>query len=221
MELKGGQLTSNEQMAVNPDPKPGRWILPLVVLGMVAFTYFFVRELPEASPDTTLAGAEDTTTTTTTSPDDTTGTTQPGSDNGTGTLDPEAQAYIDALEEINAELQVLSTEMVAVNAGFDAEPREIEFSEAVERFENIISDTAALEARLSELAVPASLEINHDFLTNAMDVAVSSAQEALAGLQSSDTGELRRSAAEAFTNAVDDFDTEVTNARNAASGIDA
>ena len=37
------------QMAFNPDPKPGRWILPLVVLGMIAFTYFFVRELPEAS----------------------------------------------------------------------------------------------------------------------------------------------------------------------------
>ncbi len=220
MELKGGQLTSNEQMAVNPDPKPGRWILPLVVLGMVAFTYFFVSALPEASPDTTITGTEDTTTTTTTS-DGTTETTQPGTDNGTDTIDPEAQAYIDALDEINAELQVLSTRMVAVNAGFDAEPREIEFSEAVERFESIISDTTDLEARLSDLSVPASLEINHEFLTNAMDVAVSSAQEALTGLQSTDTGELRRSAAEAFTNAVDDFDSEVTNARNAASGTDA
>lgn len=220
MELSDGQLTSNAQMAVNPDPKPGRWILPLVVLGMVAFTYFFVSELPEASPDTTLAGTDDTTTTTTTT-DGTTGTTVPGSDNGDGTLDPESQAYIDGIDAINAELQVLSTEMVTVNAGFDADPREIEFSEAVDRFESIISDTEALEASLSELAVPASLEINHDFLTNAMDVAVSSAQEALSGLQSSDTGELRRSAAEAFTNAVGDFDTEVTNARNAASGTDA
>jgi len=207
-------------MAVNPDPKPGRWILPLVILGMVAFTYFFVRELPEASPDKTSTGTEETTTTTTTA-DDTTGTTQPGNDDGNGTIDPEAQAYIDGIEEINSELQILSTEMVTVNAGFDADPREIEFSEAVERFEGIISQAEALEARLSELAVPASLEINHEFLTNAMDVAVSSAQEALSGLQSSDTGELRRSAAEAFTNAVDDFDTEVTNARNAASGTDA
>jgi hypothetical protein len=220
MELEDGQLTSNEHMAVNPDPKPGRWILPLVVLGMVAFTYFFVRELPEASPDTTLTGTEDTTTTTTTN-DGTTGTTQPGGDDGNGTLDPESQTYIDGLEEINSELQVLSTNMVTVNAGFDADPREIEFAEAVDSLETIISDTQALEARLSELAVPAALEINHDFLTNAMDIAVSSAQEALSGLQSSDTGELRRSAAEAYTNAVNDFDTEVTNAQNAASGTDA
>ena len=35
-------------MALNADPKPGRWILPLVVLGMVAFTYFFVGAFTEA-----------------------------------------------------------------------------------------------------------------------------------------------------------------------------
>ena len=31
-------------MTSNYDPKPGRWMLPLVVLAMVAFTYLFVRE---------------------------------------------------------------------------------------------------------------------------------------------------------------------------------
>ena len=49
-------------MAINPDPKPGRWILPLVVLGMVAFTYFFVRALPsgseEGATDTTIAASD-------------------------------------------------------------------------------------------------------------------------------------------------------------------
>ena len=61
-------------MAVNPDPKPGRWILPLVILGMIGFTYFFVRELPEASPDSTLV-AQPTSTTLA----ETTGTTEAGS----------------------------------------------------------------------------------------------------------------------------------------------
>ena len=68
-------------MAVNPDPKPGRWILPLVILGMIGFTYFFVRELPEASPDTTLVGQPVTTTL-----PESTGTTE---DLGGGTLEPE------------------------------------------------------------------------------------------------------------------------------------
>ncbi len=202
-------------MAVNPDPKPGRWILPLVVLGMVAFTYFFVRELPEASPDTTLLGSGDTTTTTTPLSN---GTTLPGGDNGSTTLDPDTQAYLTALGEVNDELQVLKTEMITVNAGFDADPREIEFGDAVTAFEQIIADTRALSEGLGGLTPPEALQINHDFLVNAMGLAVSSAQESLAGLQSSDTGELRRASAEAFTNAADDFDTEVTNANNAANG---
>src|SRR5690606_28312697 len=71
------------RMAVNADPKPGRWILPLVVLGMVAFTYFFVRALPSGSEPgeetgTTLA-ASDTTVPADgeESPDDTTPATSP------------------------------------------------------------------------------------------------------------------------------------------------
>lgn len=204
-------------MAVNPDPKPGRWILPLVILGMVAFTYFFVSELPEASPDTTLLGGGEDTTTTTTTPGSS-GTTQPGGDNGTSTLDPDTQAYLDAIGNINDELQVLRTEMTTVNAGFDADPREIEFGDAVTSFEQIIADTQALSQTLGGLTPPEALQINHDFLVNAMGLAVSSAQEALAGLRSSDTGELRQASAEAFNNAAGDFDTEVTNANNAANG---
>ncbi len=202
-------------MAVNPDPKPGRWILPLVVLGMVAFTYFFVRELPEASPDTTLVATGQTTTTSTLP---SSGTTLPGDGNGSSTLDPDTQAYLDGLAAINGELQILKTEMITVNAGFDADPREIEFGDAVTAFEQIIANTQALSDQLAGLTPPEALQINHDFLVNAMGLAVSSAQESLAGLRSSDTGELRQASAEAFTNAADDFDTEVTNANNAANG---
>lgn len=200
-------------MAVNPDPRPGRWILPLVILGMVAFTYFFVRELPEASPDTTLVAGETTTTTTT----DPTGTTQEGNGNDTGeTLDPETQAYLDELDAISAELQLLRAEMVAVNAGFDADPREIEYGDAESRLEALATDAQALSQRLDDLTPPADLQINHDVLTSTIRAAAGSAVDALDGLRSSDTGELRRSSAEAFTTAADDFDTEVTNAHNAA-----
>lgn len=198
-------------MAVNPDPKPGRWILPLVILGMVAFTFFFVRELPEASPDTTLVAGE-TTTTPTTGPTDTT-----QGDNGNGvTLDPETQAYLDELDAINAELELLQTEMVAVNAGFDADPREIEYGDAESRLEALATDAQALSQRVDDLTPPADLQINHDVLTSTIRAAAGSAVDALDGLRSSDTGELRRGSAEAFTTAADDFDTEVTNAHNAA-----
>jgi hypothetical protein len=147
-------------MAVNTDPKPGRWILPLVILAMIGFTYFFVGALPEAAPDTTLAGAV-----TTTTLGDSTGTSSPDSDGG-GPVDDQTQTYLDELDAINADLQVTTTEMVAVNAGFDADPREIEYG--------------------------------------------------VAGLRSTDTGQLRQAALEAYTTSAAGFDTEVQNAKNAA-----
>jgi len=196
-------------MAVNPDPKPGRWILPLVILGMIAFTYFFVRQLPEASPDTTLIGA----------PDDTTTTTVPSTeptDPEESTLDPDTQAYIAELDTLNSELQLLGTEIVTVNDGFDADPREIEFPEAEDRFESVADNTATLADRLGALTVPVGLEENQEALQRAMDLAADAANDALAGIRSTDTGELRRTAVEAYTIATEDFDTEVTNTKNAA-----
>ena len=196
-------------MAVNPDPKPGRWILPLVILGMIGFTYFFVRELPEASPDTTLVGQPTTTTTA-----DITETTTDGSN---GELDDETQAYLDEIDSINAALQLLRTEIVTVNDGFDARPREIEFSEAADRFEVVETDTQALADQVNALTPPSGLEINHETVKTAIDLAALAAGDALAGLRSSDTGELRRAAIEGYVRAADDFDTEVTNAHNAAN----
>jgi hypothetical protein len=197
-------------MAVNPDPKPGRWILPLVILGMVAFTYFFVRQLPEASPDTTLLGAPATTTTTT--GDGTSETTLPGDT----AVDPDTQAYLAELDRINNEVQLLSTEIVTVNDGFDADPREVEFGDAEDRFAAVAASTQTLAEQLAALTVPAGLEQNQEAMQRNMDLAADAANDALAGLRSTDSGELRRTAVEAYTIAAQDFATEVTNTKNAA-----
>jgi hypothetical protein len=198
-------------MAVNPDPKPGRWILPLVVLGMIAFTYFFVRELPEASTDTTLVASPDTTTTLGNG-DQATTTTSPQS-----SLDPETQAYLDELDSINEELQPQRTELATVNTAFNQDPREVEYSEAEDRFEAIEAATQELADRLGAVTVPAALEANHTALTAALDLASDSITEALAGLRSTDTGERRNRAVEAYNTAASDYDTEVTNTHNAAA----
>jgi hypothetical protein len=198
-------------MAVNPDPKPGRWILPLVVLGMIAFTYFFINELPEASPDSTIASN----TTVTTGTGDSTTSTVPGP--GTG-VDPEVDAYLAELDSINTSLQLLRAEMVTVNDGFDADPRQIEFSEAESRMITIDTDTKALQNRVASMTVPAGFEANQTALTSAMDSAAAAATEALEGLQGSDPGDLRRAAVIAYTTAADNFDTEVGNT-NTAAGV--
>lgn len=198
-------------MAVNPDPKPGRWILPLVILGMIAFTYFFVRSLPEASPDTTLAAGD--TTPTTVGEGEAGATTVPGEG---GTIPDAAAAYITELDRINGEFQALNNELVAVNTGFDADPREIEFGDAEARMEAVATSAQTLSDQVAALAPPAGLEANQEALAAAASLAARAAGEALTGLQSADPGDLRRSAVTAFTGAITDFDVEVQNARSAA-----
>jgi hypothetical protein len=197
-------------MAVNPDPKPGRWILPLVILAMIGFTYFFVGALPEASPDTTIVSVGATTTTI----NESSGTTTPG--NGGDPLDPVVQAYLDELDEINAALKVLETEMVTVNAGFDADPREIAYEEAEPRLDQLVTDTEALGDQTSALAVPSGFETNQQALQSAIDFCAGAAEDAVDGLRSTDTGELRQAAVETYTTSASGFDTEVQNAKAAA-----
>ncbi|HEU4917922.1 MAG TPA: hypothetical protein VFV13_15320 [Acidimicrobiia bacterium] len=198
-------------MAVNPDPKPGRWILPLVILGMIAFTYFFVRSLPEASPDTTLAAGG--TTPTTAGEEGPTSTTAPGQG---GTIPDEAAAYIGELDRINGEFQALNAELVAVNTGFDADPREIEFGDAEARMTAVAASAQSLSDQTAALVPPTGLEANQEALAAAASLAARAAGEAVTGLQSADPGDLRRAAVTAFTGAVTDFDVEVENARTAA-----
>lgn len=208
-------------MAVNPDPKPGRWILPLVVLGMIAFTYFFVRELPEASTDTTTLGPDTSPTTTVDGVDG-----GDGGDGGTTTtepqvsLDPETQAYLDEVDSINEALQVQRTDLVTVNEAFNQDPREIEFPDAEDRFEAIVSETDELVTRQSDLSPPDALAANHESLVDAIELASDSIASALEGLRSTDEGGQRNSGVDAYTQAADDYDTEATNARNAAGSDD-
>ena len=198
-------------MTVNLDPKPGRWILPLVILAMIAFTFFFVRALPEATPDTTLAVEAETTTTV----GDPTETTLPAPAGATP-VDAVTQAYLDELDAINADLQVLGTEMVTVNAGFDADPREILYGEIEGRLETLATASSALADRVAALTIPAGLEASHSALQSAIDFGAGSAQDALDGVRSADTGELRQAAVEVYTNSVSDFATEVQNTKTAA-----
>jgi len=198
-------------MAVNPDPKPGRWILPLVILGMIAFTYFFVRSLPEASPDTTLAAGSSTTS----PPDGASSTTVPGTG---GTTADAVAVWLGELDRINGELQVLDTELVTVNTGFDAEPREIEYPDAESRVEAVATQAQALSDQVAALTAPEGLEANQEALAGQASLAARAADEALSGLRSTDPGDLRRAAVSAFTSAVADFDLEVENARTAAGG---
>jgi len=200
-------------MALSTDPKPGRWILPLVVLGMVAFTYFFVRALPsgseESGSDTTLSAADTTegangeTATETTTPD-------------TTAVDPAAQTYLDGVGAILTSMEELQREMAAVNGGFDADPRTVEYSDAEDRLGALAEQADGLVAELDELEPTEPLTTNHETIRTAVTTAAAAAEETLQGLQSDDDGTQRRNAVTAFDTAVADLQTAVGNARSAA-----
>lgn len=159
----------------SPDPRPGRWILPLVVLGMVLFTYVFVQTVPgggngdtpatDDSPSTTAPGAEATTTTTTIP------------------VDPETAAFLASVDELVVQLETLSGEMAAVNAAWDADPRQIEYEAAEAQISDVADRTAAWAQSVAALAPPAALAAPHQTLVTTAQAAADAAAGVLAGLQ--------------------------------------
>ena len=200
-------------MTSNVDPKPGRWILPLVILGMVAFTYVFVNQLPAGAPVDTLPPS--TASTTTAAPGgstSTTGTTVP--------LAPEVQAYMDEIHDAETRLVDLDGRLTTANDGFDADPRTVSFNEARDVFESVSDESAAVVSDLSAVTPPDSMTASHATLVSEATNASAAADAALDGLLAPppDTGEARRTGVQSFSAAVANFQQEVGNAEAIAAG---
>lgn len=198
-------------MAVNPDPRPGRWLLPLVVLAMVLFTYVFVQSLPSAEPDQQDLSEDATTTSTTTTTTSGTG----GEDTTTTTtaaLDPEVEAYLGSLADAETELTGYQAEMAAINNQWDADPKEIDFATAEASLEDLAGRISVWAEDVAALPAPDSLSESQGLVTSTAEAAADAAAEVLAGLRAPDTGEARRAALEQFDLAVRGFTAAVDDA---------
>ncbi len=187
-------------MAVNPDPKPGRWLLPLVVLGMMLFTFVFVSRLPGSEPVATTqppSSSETTEPNGGTTPDTTTGTTVEA--------DPALAAYRDSLAPLATQMGELQTEMATVNEGWDADPKELTAAETQSRLTALRDQAVALAASVGELTPPVGLETQHAAVADAANRASAEATNALRGFTSSPGPDDRRAAAAAFDDAASDF----------------
>ena len=184
----------------NPDPKPGRIVLPLVLIGMIATTYTFINRvatnndiniIAEETPVETVAEVvvEDTSTTTTS-------TTLP--DN-----------YVAYLEEITAEkIQAteLGKEVLEANENWD--DKTVTYQEAKDEFRAFIATAEQFVSTVSDPGPPneyANLVTSHEELKTLVNLIYLDTVELLAGLESSDTGEQRAAALDAFNNDLDQF----------------
>ena len=193
-------------MARNPDPKPGRWVLPLVVLGMVLFTWIWVNRLGVTQVDD--ASDASSTTTTTAAPGEAEEDTEPAAETTTTTqLSPEMEIYLSNLAEDKQALAELSAEMNAVNQ--DWEDRRVTYSEAGDNMaavseQAVVFSTAVEDHRPSD-QIAGLVDAHQVALDRALAVA-EAAEAVLAGLRAPDDGELRRAALVEFRAAAASFD---------------
>ena len=166
------------------DPKPGRWILPIVIAVLIGFTYVFVNALPAAdiaaSTTTTLPPVTTTVAQTTTST----------------TLPTDILAFLqelDRFENIAIELQI---EMDEVNA---AKEDGGDFDEAEAGFNAVKDGAQELANQVAASSVPDVYSSAWpDTITASQDL-VTQAQAVIDGLHAPDDGTLRREAVAEYT----------------------
>ena len=189
----------------NEDPKPGRLVLPLVLIGMIATTYTFINRVAsnndleiepvaEVVVDTTVEDStpEDTTTTTTT------------------TLPNEVVTYLEEISSEKIQSIELATRVLEANDNWDDEL--ITYQEAKDEFAEFIEDAQQFVETVSEPGPPsifAGLVKSHEELKSLAELIYADTQELLEGLTSSDTGQQRAAALESFNNNINGFQEKI------------
>lgn len=166
------------------DPKPGRWILPVVIVALIGITYVFVNALPAAD----IAAS-----TTTTVPETT--TTVPVTTT-TSTLPNDILAFLQEVDRFDGIAEELRTDITAVN---DAREDGADFDTTLAGFEDVHEGAQDLANQVAATIVPDAFATAWpDTIARSQDL-VAAAQEAIDGLRAPDDGSLRREAVRKYT----------------------
>ena len=189
----------------NSDPKPGRLILPLVLIGMIATTYTFINrvttnnnlEVINLDDDTTEVVTEevvlDTTTTSTTT-----------------TLPEDVVTYLEEIQSEKIQSDELGKKVLEANQRWD--DKDTTYQEAQQEFEAFIDDAEQFVATVTNPGPPESnnsLISSHEELKALVNLIYEDTKELLEGLTAPDTGERRSSALISFNNNLGTFQQKV------------
>jgi hypothetical protein len=189
----------------NPDPKPGRLILPLVLIGMIATTYTFINRvttnnnLEVINVDNTAEEVvqeevvEDTTTTSTTT-----------------TLPEGVVAYLEEIQAEKIQSVELGKKVLETNQRWD--DKDTTYQEAQQEFEAFIDDSEQFVATVTNPGPPntnAILVANHEELKILVNLIYEDTKELLEGLTAPDTGERRSSALSSFNSNLGSFQQKI------------
>ena len=183
------------------DPKPGRLILPLVLIGMIATTYTFINrvatqinlEIVDSSvvtEETVAEVVEEPTTSTST----------------TTTIPEETVQYLEEITGEKIQAIELGKKVLETNQRWD--DKATTYQEAQVEFQEFIDDFANFVVVFTSPGPPssdASLSSSHDELTILVNLIYEDTEELLEGLTAPDTGERRSAALESFNSNLDLF----------------
>ena len=183
------------------DPKPGRLILPLVLIGMIATTYTFINrvatqnnlEIVDSSvvtEETVAEIVEEPTTSTST----------------TTTIPEETVQYLEEITGEKIQAIELGKKVLETNQRWD--DKATTYQEAQVEFQEFIDDFADFVVVFTSPGPPssdASLSSSHDELTILVNLIYEDTEELLEGLTAPDTGERRSAALESFNSNLDLF----------------
>ncbi len=177
------------------DPKPGRWILPIVIAVLIGFTYVFVNALPPAD----VAAS-----TTTTIPVTTTTTVAPTT---TSTLPTEVLAFLAEVDRFDKTATDLVAQLTSVNEQWEA--RDIDHDGAEAGFTDARDDAQKLANQVAATTVPDPFKPAwRDTITASQDLIVQ-ADAVLEGLLAPDDGSLRRDAVQAYNDSTTAFTAQL------------
>ena len=183
------------------DPKPGRLILPLVLIGMIATTYTFINrvatqnnlEIVDSSvvtEETVAEIVEEPTTSTST----------------TTTIPEETVQYLEEITGEKIQAIELGKKVLETNQRWD--DKVTTYQEAQQEFQEFIDDFADFVVVFASPGPPnsdASLSSSHDELTILVNLIYEDTEELLEGLTAPDTGERRSAALDSFNSNLDLF----------------
>ena len=182
------------------DPKPGRWILPVVIAALIGFTYVFVNALPPADIAASTTTTAPTTTTTTL------GTTT------TSTLPTDILAFLAEVDRFEAAAADLVVELNGVNEQW--ENKDIDFNEALDGFTKVHDDAQDLANQVAATTVPDPYPPAWPDTIAASQEIIVQAEAVIDGLKAPDDGTLRREAVQAYNDATVAFAAQLDVVRN-------
>ena len=188
----------------NEDPKPGRLVLPLVLIGMIATTYTFINRVSTDNNLEIEPVVDDIVETIEIEPEEETTTTT------TTTLPDEVVTYLEEISSEKIQSIDLATKVLEANDRWDNE--EITYQEAKDEFAEFIEDAEQFVSTVKDPGPPttfAGLVKSHEELKAIVELIYADTLELLEGLTSSDTGERRSAALESFNNNINEFQQKI------------